>query len=31
MVVEIIPECLDVRNDVGHSLGCQMSGEQDYY
>lgn len=27
VVVEVIPEGLNVRNNIGHSLGCQVSRE----
>lgn len=28
VVVEVVAECLDVRNDIWHPLGCQVSGEK---
>ena len=30
MVVEVIAEGLNVRDDIGHSLGCKVPGEQDW-
>lgn len=29
MVVEVVAEGLDVRNNIRHPLGCQMAREED--
>jgi hypothetical protein len=30
VVVEVVAESLDVRNDIGHPLGREVTGEEDY-
>ena len=30
VIVEVISEGLDVRNNLGHALGCQVAGEKNW-
>lgn len=30
MVMEVVTESLDMRNNIGHALGSEMAGEEDY-